>query len=201
MDFENLKGLKLREALEKLPKDINVEVGTAGGSGFWWIGKAGTLLEHINDVSDKLYDAWRMAIDGDLRKLEKRKPQTFGQFVCSQLRARMKGEDYVKPDIAHYLDYVSRFDKRTEFLAEFTANKVKHYKAFTPLAQRKLNDAFQACEPVEAAKLIVSGHESGKWWFTGEKEKSEQTGTQKEGEAGQDWSNNFAGVIRTPKSD
>lgn len=143
--------MTLKETLNGMDRDTQVKIGSAGGSGFFYLGTAGDFLSnHI--VYDKAAETYAH------NRVENAKDTLITQisfFVAGMLKRRLP-DKLVDKNLNDVVQKSKSLDKYKEF-----------EKERKPLLKRQVKECFAAnpvSEPTGVIVIVVEGFEFGLAW-------------------------------------
>lgn len=160
-------GMTLEEVVDLLG-GTNIKLGTAGGSGFIYCGKASDLEVLYEAKDEVLIDRLDKAHKNAQANLSKMINEGDGNVSAYLKKMRsVRGEEDMTPTLEDYLRYVNDcFDKVKKRSKRITERRESR-AAFKPLRERIVKRAYPSIAPWEEKGtmiLLVAGTETGDPW-------------------------------------
>ncbi len=155
------------DILTTLDYDRGIKVGTEGGSGFFYCGIAGDMLDGIDAYNARVYGYVTQSVTNAGKSLESTLAHcpTLQDFARKELQEKhpdLSIEHWNKA-VAAWLKRVTSSKNRKDFLEEY-------FKNYENIKKRKVTDMRGALDVVDpdTTIIIIEGIERGKYWMISE---------------------------------
>ena len=163
--MDTKRALALWEVVNEMDDSQEIEIGTKGGSGYFYIGTVGDLKKNINSYNDAL-QAYADRQEAEARKRFERalqNPPTIEAYMAKLISKYDDGE-FVDTSYEGYQKY------QEKWFASFTSkkhrleDKEKNAKNVVTLFRRGVHEVFKSVVDKGALNIIITGDEIGRFW-------------------------------------
>ena len=157
----------LPEVIKDIPDGKTVKIGAKDGSGFFFVGSKEYLAEHLDDISDRV---WNETVR--MKNQAEKEFQTYRTGNAASIKIYINRElrkDEPNFTAEGYIKFLSAFFHTLDVKRGTMVRRVNDWGKYIHLEAREVVDVYEA-DPVvdDAVNIIVTGTELGAYWTSDE---------------------------------